>query len=86
MADLGKANQSVSDEDVLSIAVAERRIVLSLNRRDFIRLHKSSPNHIGILVCTFDPDFVRQARRIVDAIEKFGDPAGELMRVNRPSS
>ena len=85
MADLGKANQSVSDEEVLSIAVAQARTVLSHNRRHFIRLHKSSPGHSGIIVCTFDPDFVRQASRIGDAIAACGDLAGKLIRVKRPS-
>jgi len=85
MSDLGKANQSVSDEDVLSIGMAERRTVLSHNRRDFIRLHKSLPNHSGIIVCTFDPDFIRQGSRISNAIDEAGDLAGKVIRVNRPS-
>ena len=84
MSELGKANQSVSDEEVLSIAVTQARTVLSHNRRH-IRLHKSSPGHSGIIVCTFDPDFVRQASRIGDAIAACGDLAGKLIRVNRPT-
>jgi hypothetical protein len=85
MADLGKANQSVSDEEVLSIAVAQGRTVLSHNRRDFIRLHNRSPAHSGIVVCTFDPNFLRQASRISEAISTSRDLAGTLIRVNRPS-
>lgn len=85
MADLGKANQSVSNEEVLSIAVDQARTVLSHNRRHFIRLHKAAPSHSGIIVCTFDPDFVRQASRIGEAIATSGDLAGKLIRVNRPS-
>ena len=33
----GKAGQAVSDEDILAFATAESRIVLTLNRRHFIR-------------------------------------------------
>ena len=86
MADLGKANQCVSDEGVLSIGVAEGRTVLSHNRKHFIRLHEASPSHSGIIVCTFDLNFVRQASRIGDAIAKARDLAGKLIRVNRPST
>ena len=85
MADLGKANQAVSDEEVLSIAVVEARTVLSYNRRHFIRLHNTSPYHSGIVVCTFDPNFVRQAGRICKAIATSGDLAGKLIRVHRPN-
>jgi hypothetical protein len=85
MVDLGKANQAVSDEEVLSIAAAQGRTVLSHNRRHFIRLHNTSAGHSGIVVCTFDPNFVRQASRISEAIATSGDLAGKLIRVNRPS-
>lgn len=84
MADLGMANQSVSDEEILAIAVAHAKAILSHNRRHFIRLHDTSPGHSGIVVCTFDPDFVRQASRIDEAIAGSGDLAGKLIRVNRP--
>ncbi len=48
----GKAGQAVSDEDILAFAIAESRIVLTLNRRHFIRLHQAMPDHRGIIVCT----------------------------------
>ena len=47
----GKAGQAVSDEDILAFATAESRIVLTLNRRHFIRLHQAMPDHRGIIVC-----------------------------------
>jgi predicted nuclease of predicted toxin-antitoxin system len=34
-----KANQKIPDDEVLRFATAENRAVLTLNRRDFIRLH-----------------------------------------------
>jgi predicted nuclease of predicted toxin-antitoxin system len=48
----GQANQEISDEEVLAYATRENRAVLTLNRRDFIRLHQAQPNHAGIIVCT----------------------------------
>lgn len=57
----GKAEQSIQDDEVLSFATGEGRALLSLNRKHFIALHKRHPNHAGIVVCTFDADFVGQA-------------------------
>ena len=31
-------------------------MVLTLNRKDFKRLHKSHPDHAGIIICTDDGD------------------------------
>lgn len=48
----GNAGQSISDEEVLAFANRDHRAVLTLNRRDFIRLHRIQPDHSGIIVCT----------------------------------
>jgi hypothetical protein len=80
----GNADQAIPDDEVLAFAVAESRIVLTLNRRDFIRLHKSHPNHAGIIVCTYDADFTGQAQRINEAIKAESTLDGQLLRVNRP--
>jgi hypothetical protein len=37
----GRAGQAVPDEDVLAFAVAEARILITLNRKHFVRLHQS---------------------------------------------
>ncbi len=36
----GKANQKIPDEEVLAFAISENRAVLTINRGDFIQLHK----------------------------------------------
>lgn len=36
----GRANQKVPDEEVLAFATGQQRAVLTLNRLDFIRLHR----------------------------------------------
>jgi hypothetical protein len=58
-----KANQSLTDEAVLSLASDKQRALLTANRRHFIHLHRRQPSHEGVIVCTFDPDFTGQAER-----------------------
>jgi hypothetical protein len=80
----GKAGQKIPDEEVLLFAAENHRILLTLNRKHFIRLHNEQPNHSGIIVCTFDPDFVGQANRIHEALTDQPNISGALVRVNRP--
>jgi len=80
----GKAGQSMSDEDILAFACAEKRLMLTLNRKHFIRLHLEQREHCGIIACTADADFVGLARRIHDAIEAHTQVSRPLIRVNRP--
>lgn len=82
----GRAGEAVSDPDVLRFAIAEDRAVLTLNRRDFIRLHNQDSAHAGIIVCTADPAFAGQAKRIDEALQSVPDLHGQLIRVNRPTS
>lgn len=48
----GRANQSISDEDLLARATETGRAVITLNRVDFKRLHQQHPDHAGIIICT----------------------------------
>lgn len=79
----GRANQAMPDIDVLRFAAAERRTLLTLNRRHFIRLHEEFSDHAGIVVCSVDADFVGQARRIDAAISHQASLLGLLLPVNR---
>ncbi len=80
----GQAGEAIPDERVLMFARETRRAVITLNRRDFIRLHNTSSDHSGIVVCTADPDPFAQAARIHAAVTAQGSLAGVLLRVNRP--
>lgn len=80
----GRAGQSVPDPDALAFATQAQRTVLTINRRDFIRLHARNANHGGVIVCTQDRQFIAQAERIDEAIRSVGELAGRLLRVNRP--
>jgi len=80
----GQAGQAMPDEAVLAFAREEERALLTLNRKHFVRLHKAHPDHAGIIVCSFDPDFVGLAHRIHIAIESQAPLRGQLIRINRP--
>ncbi len=82
----GKAEQAISDPEVLAFATTEGRTVLTINRKHFVRLHNENANHAGIIVCTLDMDFAGQAERISSAIGLQGELSGQLIRINRPSS
>ena len=80
----GKSNQSIEDDEVLAFACEMSRALLTINRRDFIRLHRQSSDHAGIIVCTQDSDVIGQATRIDEAIRSAESLSGQLIRVNRP--
>lgn len=81
----GNANRSVPDEEVLQFAAAQRRILLTMNRLHFLRLHQRNLGaHAGIAVCTYDPDFLRLAAQIHRQVSEEPDMDGRLLRVNRP--
>lgn len=80
----GKAGRRISDPEVMQFAIEEQRILVTLDRRHFIRLHQENSNHFGIIVCTFDANFVGLAKRIDSALTDLADFRGQLIRVNRP--
>lgn len=79
-----RSNQAIPDEDVLRYASSENRVLLTLNRKHFIHLHATSPEHAGIIVCTFDADFRALAHRVHAAINSLSNLSGQLIRINRP--
>lgn len=83
--DAGNANSAVPDSEVLAFAAADGRILLSHNRRHFLQLHRNrNYDHPGMVLCTFDPDFVRQAQRIHAAVGDAVEMKNQVIRVNRP--
>lgn len=77
----GRASESAPDPEVLTLATSEGRAVLTLNRKDFYRLHAQNQSHAGIVVCVADNDFARLAQLIHDRIEAEGDITGRIIRV-----
>ncbi|MFN5729815.1 MAG: DUF5615 family PIN-like protein, partial [Pseudanabaena sp.] len=46
----GNANQQIPDDQVLAFAVCQERSILTINRIDFIRLHRRNDEHFGLVV------------------------------------
>lgn len=76
-------NTSISDEEVLFFAIQEQRIVLTQNRRHFIRLHQQHSHHTGIVVCTEDRNVEQLAQRIHQVLSSNNTLRGQLIRVTR---
>jgi hypothetical protein len=80
----GNANLKIPDDLVLAFAGSNERVVLTLNRKDFKRLHRSLPHHAGIIICTDDADRIALAERIHAAILAGEILSGKLVSVVRP--
>ncbi len=83
----GRANQRIPDDQVLAFATELHRVVITLNRLDFIRLHQQTQGaHAGIIVCTRDDaNPLSFAARIHATLMTSGNLDGQLIRVIRPS-
>lgn len=81
--DVEKSNQGIEDDAVLCFAVETSRCIITLNRKDFMRLHLSNSGHAGIIVCTQNRDYTAFADKIDVVIRQAGDLAGQLLRVVR---
>lgn len=70
----------------MAYATQLKRLSLTLNRFDFIRLHQQTQGlHAGIIVCTRDDaDPAALAARIHAAIAANPNPEGQLIRIVRP--
>ncbi|MFN5504739.1 MAG: DUF5615 family PIN-like protein [Pseudanabaena sp.] len=81
----GNANQRIPDDQVLAFAVGQERSILTINRIDFIRLHRRNDEHFGIVVCTNNRNWEQFAARIDEAVRAEESLRGKLIRVVRPS-
>jgi predicted nuclease of predicted toxin-antitoxin system len=73
-----------SDAEVLAFATSDDRAVITLNRKDFFKLHRIDQEHSGIIACTDDQDRERLANNIHDAIKGLESLAGLEIRVRKP--
>jgi hypothetical protein len=80
--DAGFAGQSLPDDAVLDLALADARVLVTLNRKHFIQLHLTGRAHAGIVVCTVDPDPVALAVHVHTALNA-AVGTGFLLRVHR---
>jgi hypothetical protein len=86
LSDIAAQNvEEFPDEQVLAFATGDSRAVLTLNRRDFFRLHRRGIEHEGIVACTADADHKAQAVRIDTAVRALPGLTGQLVRINKTS-
>lgn len=83
--DAGKAEQKIADPEVLQDAINLNRAVLTMNRRDFIRLHHQVPHHKEIIICKSNTNWEKIAHAIHNHLIKFESIHGELIRIKLPS-
>lgn len=81
--DAGQANQGIPDDEVLAYSVENKRAVITLNRKDFIKLHKQNNEHCGIVVCKVDSDYKEMAKRIHKELESLEEMDRLWIRINR---
>lgn len=81
----GQANQRISDTQVLAYAVQQERAIITQNRHDFIRLHKTAiETHAGIIVCREDHKHPLQlAQRIHIQLLTHTPLNNKLIRINK---
>jgi Domain of unknown function (DUF5615) len=85
----GQANQGIPDDEVLAFATQEKRVLLTLNRDDFIAIHRTGISHPGIIICKDDRDYVWQAKILHSCLSENPDFANKLIRIkknNQPKS
>ena len=81
-----QANQRIPDEQVLQFAAFQERVLITINRKDFIRLHRQGIKHYGIVICTFNPNFTQQALAIHQLLLANPSTNNQLLRVNKPNT
>src|SRR5262245_13686237 len=80
----GQARQKIPDPVVLAYAIGLNRTVLTLDY-DFVRLHKRTGQHCGIVYCTRDDDIAALAQRVHAALIAESPLNNKLIRVRKPS-
>jgi predicted nuclease of predicted toxin-antitoxin system len=81
VAEAGLAGLGIPDEEVLAFAHADGRAVLTHNRKHFRNLHKAGQPHSGMVLCTEETDFDSLAIQVNQALLKFIDLTGQVIRV-----
>ncbi|MBE9055692.1 DUF5615 family PIN-like protein [Sphaerospermopsis sp. LEGE 08334] len=79
----GKANQGIPDDEVLVFATQEKRVLLTLNRDDFIAFHQSGISHAGIIICKDDRDYIGQATILQTCLSENSDFTNRLIRIKK---
>lgn len=79
-----KAGTRWPDEEVFHEAQRQGRVLLTMNRRHFLTLHRSHPRHNGMMLCTQNPDSERFANCVHEALLRSA-PQDQCLRIYRPT-
>jgi predicted nuclease of predicted toxin-antitoxin system len=79
----GQANQKIADIVVVSFATQENRIVITLNRDDFVRIHRTGIGHMGIIICKDDRDYDGQTQAIQTCLTANPVLSNRLIRIKK---
>ncbi len=79
----GQANQGISDNEVVAYATAKNRAVITLNRKDFIQIHRSGRVHNGVIICKDDRDYRGQAQALHQYLLSQTTLINRLVRVKK---
>lgn len=75
--------RGIPDSEVMAIAMADKRTVLTHDRRDFYAEHKKQPNHSGIIACTRNDNPKELASQIHAQLESQPNLSGQYATVTR---
>jgi len=76
-------NIGKDDKAQLIYAISQNRAIVTHNRKDFLRIHKETPNHSGIIICTQNPNNQQLAEKINEKIINRDELTNLLLRVNK---
>ncbi|QXE24954.1 hypothetical protein B6N60_03664 [Richelia sinica FACHB-800] len=79
----GQANQGIPDQEVLAFGNQIERIVITLNRDDFIDLHHKGISHQGIIICKTDRDYTGQVQTLHLYLQQVENLKNRLIRVKK---
>ncbi|MUG93486.1 hypothetical protein F7734_14030 [Scytonema sp. UIC 10036] len=83
----GQANQGIPDDRVLQYATATERILITENRQDFIDLHRTMPNHAGIIIFKDDRDYAGKIKAMTDFLNEDSQSlTNRLLRVMKQNT
>jgi Domain of unknown function (DUF5615) len=75
----------VRRSELSQLIIENDRAVITLNRKDFFKLHRLDREHGGIITCTDDRDRERLANNIHNAVQGLESLSGLEIRVCKPS-
>ncbi len=79
----GQANQAIPDDAVLNYATNNKLILITFNRDDFIKLHQSSMNHSGIIICKTDRSYQEQIDFLHNYLQTQDTLINRLIRIKK---